>query len=277
MKDIIYCTNCGKLGHYYKNCKNPIISYGIMMFQFKDNMPNILLVQRKDSLSYIEFIRGKYSISNANKLLTILSNITKNELSMILTHNFDDLWNNLWSSNLDKKCIKRFEKEYNASCKKFNYIKSRTSTINIYDILTVLNIHYIDTEWGIPKGRRNNNETDLEVAIREFEEETNFTKNDYTVFNYITPIRERFIGTNNVKYDHIYYIGLCNKNINPTINYRNINQIIEIKNINWFSMENSLKIIRKYENEKKKIIKIGFNIINGIKPYITSNRIYNNN
>ena len=42
-------------------------------------------------------------------------------------------------------------------------------------------------------------------------------------------------------------------------------------------MENSLKIIRKYENEKKKIIKIGFNIINGIKPYITSNRIYNNN
>ena len=27
----IYCTNCGKIGHNYKNCKNPIISYGIML------------------------------------------------------------------------------------------------------------------------------------------------------------------------------------------------------------------------------------------------------
>ena len=44
---------------------------------YNNNYIYLLLVQRKDSISYIEFIRGKYSITNTNKLLTILSNITK--------------------------------------------------------------------------------------------------------------------------------------------------------------------------------------------------------
>ncbi len=266
-KENIYCTNCGKLGHLYKNCKNPIVSYGIMLFKYINNNFHLLLVQRKDSISYIEFIRGKYSITNTSKLLTILSNITKNELNMILNHNFDYLWNLLWSSNIDKTSAKKFEKEYSASMKKFNFIKSKTNTINIYDILTVLKINYNETEWGIPKGRRNLNESDIDVAQREFEEETNIKSSDYVILKSINPIRERFVGTNNIKYDHIYYIAISYKNIIPTINYNNINQIIEIKNINFFTKEQSLKIIRKYENEKKKIINIGFNIINNLKIY----------
>ena len=263
-----YCSNCGKIGHLYKHCKNPIISYGIMLFKYSNNNLNILLVQRKDSISYIEFIRGKYSITNTNKLLTILSNITKMELYNILNNNFDFLWHKLWSSNIDKISILRFEKEYNSSLKKFNFIKCKNNPINIYDILSILKIKYNDTEWGIPKGRRNLNESDIEVAKREFEEETNFKKTQYTIIDSISPIRERFIGTNNIKYDHIYYIAVCHKNIIPFIDKNNINQIIEIKDINWFTHENAIKIIRKYETEKKKIINIAFNIMKQLKYYI---------
>ena len=251
-KDNIYCTNCGKVGHIYKNCKNPIISYGVMLFKYINNQWSLLLVQRKDSISYIEFIRGKYSITNTGKLLTILSNITKYELHMILTNNFDYLWNLLWSSNIDTISIKKFEKEYSSSLKKFNFIKSKTNTINIYDILSVLINDYTDTEWGIPKGRRNLNETDLIVACREFEEETNITSDQYSILQ-INPIRERFLGTNNIKYDHIYYIAICYNDIKPYINKANINQIIEIKNINFFTKDVAIKLIRKYEQEKKKL------------------------
>jgi 8-oxo-dGTP pyrophosphatase MutT (NUDIX family) len=264
----IYCSNCGKIGHIYKNCKNPIISYGIMLFKYYNDNLYILLVQRKDSISYIEFIRGKYSITNTNKLLTILTNITKTELYNILNYNFDYLWHKLWSSNIDKISVLRFEKEYNSSLKKFNFVKCKNNTINIYDILTILKIKYNDTEWGIPKGRRNSNESDIEVAIREFEEETNFKKTQYTIIDSMTPIRERFIGTNNIKYDHIYYIAVCYKDFTPYIDINNINQIIEIKDINWFTQENAIKIIRKYETEKKKIINIGFSIIKQLKYYI---------
>ena len=109
-KNNIYCTNCGKIGHLYKNCKNPIISYGIMLFKYVNNTLYLLLVQRKDSISYIEFIRGKYSITNTSKLLTILSNITKYELHNILNYSFDELWNSLWSTNLNTSSAKKFEK-----------------------------------------------------------------------------------------------------------------------------------------------------------------------
>ena len=53
-----YCNNCGSDGHLYRNCKLPVLSYGILCFTDEHN---ILMIQRKDSLSYIEFIRGKYS------------------------------------------------------------------------------------------------------------------------------------------------------------------------------------------------------------------------
>lgn len=264
----IYCTNCGKIGHNYKNCKNPIISYGIMLFKYELNDFKLLLVQRKDSIAYIEFIRGKYSITNTTKLFNILENITKQELYNILNFDFDYLWNTLWSSNIDSTSLKKFEKEYNSSYKKFNSIKNKSNTINIYDIISVLTITYIDTEWGIPKGRRNINELDIEVANREFQEETNLTNNDYTIIHSISPIRERFLGTNKLKYDHIYYIAIANNDIEPIINKNNINQIIEIKNIKWFNREYAIKYIRRYETEKKKIISIGFNIINSIKEYI---------
>ena len=264
----IYCTNCGKIGHNYKNCKNPIISYGIMLFKYELNEFKLLLVQRKDSIAYIEFIRGKYSITNTGKLFNILENITKTELTNILNYEFDYLWNTLWSSNIDNTSLKKFEKEYSSSLKKFNFIKSRSNEINIYDILSVLHINYNETEWGIPKGRRNLNELDIEVANREFQEETNLTEDDYILIPSLSPIRERFFGTNKLKYDHIYYIAIAKKNIEPRINRDNINQIIEIKNVKWLNKENAIKCIRKYETEKKKIINIGFSIINRLKEYL---------
>ena len=91
---------------------------------------------------------------------------------------------------------------------------------------------------------------------------------DYIILDSISPIRERFIGTNNIKYDHIYFLAITNKNITPYIDKNNINQIIEIKNINWFTRDDAVKLIRKYETEKKKIINIGFNIISNIKQYL---------
>ena len=56
-----YCNNCGNKGHYYRNCRHPILSYGIILYkENKDNQINIVMVERKDTLAYIEFLRGKY-------------------------------------------------------------------------------------------------------------------------------------------------------------------------------------------------------------------------
>ena len=58
----MYCNNCGKKGHLYKECKLPVTSCGNIVFRLDKDEPEILMIQRKDSLCYIDFIRGKYDI-----------------------------------------------------------------------------------------------------------------------------------------------------------------------------------------------------------------------
>ena len=62
-KRTMYCNNCGRRGHVFKSCTEPIISYGIIlidkpMLPVKE-LPKILMVRRKDSMAFTEFLRGK--------------------------------------------------------------------------------------------------------------------------------------------------------------------------------------------------------------------------
>ena len=49
---------------------------------------------------------------------------------------------------------------------------------------------------GIPKGRRNNHESNMDCAIREFTEETNIDKKNYKILNNLHCIQENYTGTN---------------------------------------------------------------------------------
>ena len=74
-KPTITCANCGGYGHLYKSCNHPVISYGVICYQImfdersRTFIPKFLMVQRKDSLSYVEFIRGKFSPENRTYLI----------------------------------------------------------------------------------------------------------------------------------------------------------------------------------------------------------------
>ena len=72
------CNNCGKLGHLYGNCKLPIISIGIVAFTFDTTIQKhkYLMIRRKDTLGYMDFVRGKYSIYNKDYLLNLLNQLT---------------------------------------------------------------------------------------------------------------------------------------------------------------------------------------------------------
>ena len=58
-----YCNNCGLTGHIFSNCKYPITSVGIIAFRYNNNNIEYLMIRRKDTIGYIEFMRGKYSIN----------------------------------------------------------------------------------------------------------------------------------------------------------------------------------------------------------------------
>ena len=62
----IICNNCGKQGHQFHQCKLPITSYGIILFRPSLKGTQYLMIRRKHTLGFVDFIRGKYSIYNKN-------------------------------------------------------------------------------------------------------------------------------------------------------------------------------------------------------------------
>jgi 8-oxo-dGTP pyrophosphatase MutT (NUDIX family) len=246
MNNNIYCRNCGKRGHKYKDCLYPRLSYGIVLFNDKDE---IVMIERKDSISYIEFLRGKYKIEDSEYIQLLFNRMSVLEKDVILNNNFNILWNNLWYSNISSK------KDYLRSYNKFilldlkNYINNST-------------INYLNNEWEIPKGRRNLNETDIECAKREFQEETNIAQNDYDLLKNIEPFEEEYIGSNNIVYKNIYYIGKIKvNNYNLYIDKQNRDQVSEIRSIKWFSIIDCLTRIRDYSDYKLNVVDKIFNFI----------------
>ena len=114
----------------------------------------------------------------------------------------------------------------------------------------------------INQWRRNNKENDLECAIREFKEETNYDINDYILIKNLNTFDEEFIGENNVRYKYIYYIGyLTNYDKDVYIDINNRDQYTELKDIKWFTKEECLNNIRDYHHSRYDIIQKIFNFI----------------
>ena len=217
-----------------------------------------LLIRRKNSLNYVEFIRGKYDINNLDYLEKSINFITIEERSMIQNNSFEFLWKDLW--NEGNNIINNTE--FNESNEKFYLLKKglnvKKNDINIFFSIDKLIkgaiYNFKEPEWGFPKGRRNLKEKNIECARREFEEETNIVQEDYNIVN-MTPLEETYLASNNLKYKHIYYISqIKNNNIVLEIDKNNNEQKIEIGEISWFSFEDALNIIREYNIEKKNIL-----------------------
>ena len=236
----VYCGNCGKNGHIYKDCMEPITSLGIIGYKFFNNDIKYILIQRKHSYGYVDFIRGKYDPDNLNYINQLFLEMSKNEIKNIFSKDFYELWIEIWGNS------KIYNDEYKLSNTKFENIIKIKSKLN-------LDSKWDSPEWGFPKGRRNINESNKNCAIREFCEETNLKKEDITIKSDFYPISEIFVGSNNIRYKHIYYVAEVHKD-KIEIDINNDYQMNEIGKIGWFSKNESKKLFRNYNFEKGNIL-----------------------
>jgi 8-oxo-dGTP pyrophosphatase MutT (NUDIX family) len=232
---------------------------------FNDNI-EYLLIKRKNSLNYVEFLRGKYDIYNLDYLIKSFNLITIQEKELIKKYNFNYLWNELWgiSSNIDNT-------EYKESMEKFDLLKKGfylkkndiTMFISLDIIMNNITYYYYEPEWGFPKGRRNSKEKNIDCAKREFEEETNIKDNEINIIN-MTPLEETYIASNGLKYKHIYYISQIKNYTKEIILIDNL----EIGDIKWFKFNEGINIIREYNIEKKNtLLVLHYNLLYLIKTF----------
>ena len=246
------CRNCGINGHLYKDCIHPIMSFGIVCYQIDDiNNLKYLMIQRKDSLSFMEFIRGKYNTSDVTYIKQLISSMTYNEKHLLMRKQFDDIWNYAWYQN-NASNIKHTS-EYTESKYKFDYLNTNNVIQSI--ISNMICMVEQEQEWGFPKGRRKLKESDIDCAVREFCEETRLAKGDIEINDNIVPFEEIFYGTNNVLYKHTYYLAkIKNKNTSIEVDQSCIEQIREVRALQWFDYDEVIKHINSHNVERHQII-----------------------
>ena len=251
-KNTTLCNNCGKQGHMFHQCKMPITSYGVIVFRTsdKDKGTEYLMIRRKDSFGYIDFLRGKYSPYNIEQIQIIIDQMSIHEKQNLLNETFDTLWLQMWGNIINNQ----YKNEEFASQKKLDTIKKGLligdKMVNLKDIIENSKTNWSETEWEFPKGRRNYQEKDLDCALREFEEETGISKNNILIVENVLPFEESFIGTNHKSYKHKYFLAFMNKSNNFLKNF----QKTEVSKMEWKLLENCIESIRPYNLEKKQLI-----------------------
>jgi 8-oxo-dGTP pyrophosphatase MutT (NUDIX family) len=257
-KSDIYCNNCGLKGHIQRDCRNPVLSCGNLLFRKDKDEPMVLMIQRKDSLCFIEFIRGKYDVFNIDYIQILVDKFTIDEKRSIINSSFDELWSTLWMIDIDT--IQK-NSDYHKGHDKFMrlstgfHFKKRDIFINLQYFIDNSKINYLMTEWEFPKGRRNKGESNLECAKREFHEETNYNEDDYKLIMNLEPFTEEFVGENRVRYKYLYYVGcLTNLEKEVFIDESNKDQVTELKDIKWVTKSESLEMIRDYHHTRFMII-----------------------
>jgi len=249
------CRNCGEVGHLYKSCPQPIMSFGIICYRINEGKIEYLMIQRRDSLSFMEFIRGKYELENIEYIKRLMSNMTAFERELLLVDYFDDLWNKVWYQPFIPKQTQEFldAKDRFIKLRKGFYIQNEFVTM--YKLLRTVETKYTEPEWGFPKGRRRLKEKDVDCAIREFCEETGFQPKELNILEHHPSYEEIFYGTNDIQYRHVYYIATLTTDPfrRIIIDPNNPHQAREVRQVAWFSAEDVLKKIREHNVERKQL------------------------
>ena len=273
------CTNCGNVGHTYRACVSPITSYGGIIFRVNDLSWNqstilaspstitgfeqyhskieVLLIQRRDSLGYVEILRGKYKETDIEYIRKQVYGMTDVEREKLLNRSFDDLWSELWG--YDTKTSSHYRNDKEVSKGKLQLLRDGFEVepgqlFCLSSLMDETSVHWDTPEWGFPKGRREPGEKDLACALREVEEETGISREQIVVIQNLEPLSETFFGSNQVHYCHKYFTFYLPLNVEVKYDESNPHMKREIGNLQWFSLDQALQKIRSDNVEKREIL-----------------------
>ena len=244
-----------KRNFFKPNSNDVIVSFGVLAYRLAYDLqnncvfPEYLMVQRKDTLSFVEICRGRYNLFNADYIMHLFANMTFEEKMMLKLMEFDVIWESMWSHK------KANSMDFNMAKAKFAMLKNGVKMKNANEDF-LMDLDYIiancggsrpECEWNIPRGRRNNVESNLNCALREFSEETGIDANKLVLSKRLRPFVMDKLGSNGIMYRAIYYVAKCIDN-NLDVSIINDVQAKEIRSVKWFDYKT---VLSKLETSKQ--------------------------
>lgn len=216
-------------------------SYGIILFYREGDDIYYLLTQRRDTIEYVISLKPRSPIKMFNHYFSLM---TQDERQRILTFidekdGFDVLWKDLMlrehfhHNDMYLQAKQKFyaNKEY------------------IRHILQTTNSDVNEPNWGFPKGRKMNYESEWEAAKREFDEETQLSSKNIIRVSFDT-FDEYFSGTDGRYYSTHYYV--CEANKKFAIHYKKCCSPLqerkytisdEVVNMKWCKLEDACTLL----------------------------------
>lgn len=230
-------------------------SYGIVVYTFVNDEIKFLMTLRRDTFCYECIIRGIYTNEN---LAEYISHITEAEKERMIRYPFDMLWKDLWVS--PKRRLYRIE--YKKAKEKF--IKNYEFIMGLVNQLTTFD----DEMWEFPKGKMFSDENPVQCALREFEEETNISKDHISIVKQAGTFDDCFVGNDRRKYQSVYNVGYIHNGGNIPFNYQSCVHLMrdqyisdEVMSMEWLSFSDAMK--RCSPNKKAILQHIHYFVYNG--------------
>jgi len=228
------------------------MSFGICAVKFVQEKPMYLMIRRRDSLAYVEFLRGKYKMDAADYIQLLINGMTLEERQRLLSMSFDKLWETLWNN----QNTRQFRTECEIARRTFEALKN---TGDYYGKLLSTYVsqaasQWNEPEWGFPKGRRALHETELGCALREFNEETGLSQKCVHILKDEASRVEEYMGTNGIPYKQVYFLGICSSENDAIHQPHNRVMNREVGAIGWFSYEEAVVKIRHTNTEKRAML-----------------------
>lgn len=272
-------------------------SYGIALCRYnkeKNNNVEILLIKKRYSYHFLSFVMGFYKKNDNKYIKHLFDNMSFSEKIDILGMQFSQMWYRIWLNNPEK--YYNITDVYKNTDFANHPIKNKYSNAEIYKLFfqkksrfennflkdkglklrnMILQSNDAEILWEMPKGGKQSiigkpfsSESNIDCAMREFYEETSIENDKYKILYDIAPLIDSFVD-NDTNYKTVYYIATLYpqyQDLTPKIDFKNFEQITEVKQIKWVSLA-EVKFFNLTQVVHNRLIKLYANVIKKFKKY----------
>lgn len=179
-------------------------SIGIIICRMQEGRPEVILVKKRFTYAYIEFIHGKYTppreADGARRVAELLGRMTREELNDVWSLNFEQMWYRAWPRNNSSDDYAKQKAKFMHSFINDDGGEWLHSTIRLIQTKNEL-------LWEVPRGRPQHREKDIDCAVREVREEAGIKKNAYRIIPGAKRLLDYISG--GVRYICSYYIAIA--------------------------------------------------------------------